>query len=148
MADVFPTLKLELITLTGERFSDTVYTVILPAIDGEISVFPDHEALVTLAAPGVIAVRRRKSDPDSAMEYFATTGGVIEIEEGRVRVLVDEADHGDDVIEAESQKALDRALAMRDAAGDQVELEKAQQLIDRQRTRLKVAELRRRHRGR
>ena len=136
-------LNLTLITLLGEKLNEQVYEVILPTTSGEISVFPGHESLVTMADSGVVAVRRKKSDPDSALEYFATSGGVIEIDPDRVRILVDEADSSDDIIEAESEKALQRALKMRDNASDQVELEKATQLIDRHRTRLKVAGLRR-----
>lgn len=138
-----PMLQLQLITLLGQKMDEEVYEVILPTTIGEISVFPGHEPLVSLAKAGVIAVRRQKTDPDTALEYFATSGGIIEIDPGRVRVLVDEADHGDDIIEAESQKALERALQMRDNAADQVELEKATQLIDRHQARLKVAGLRR-----
>lgn len=140
-----PVISLQLITLLGQKMSEDVYEVIIPTTTGEISVFPDHEPLVSLAKTGVIAVRHNKADPDDAMEYFAISGGIVEIESGRVRILVDEADHGDDIIEAESQKALERALAMRDNAVDQVELEKATQLIDRHETRLKVAGLRRHH---
>lgn len=142
MAD-YPTLKLQLVTLLGEKLSEDVYEVILPTTTGEISVFPGHQSLVTLAKSGVIAVRRKKTDTNDALEYFATSGGIIEIDADRVRVLVDEADHGDDIIEAETEKALQRALEMRDKATDKVELEKATQLIDRHQTRLKVASLRR-----
>ena len=145
MAD-YPTMRLRLVTLLGEKMSDDVYEVILPTTSGEISVFPGHESLVTLAKPGVIAVRRNKTDSDEAMEYFATSSGIIEIDDKNVKVLVDEADHDDEIIEVESQKALERAIAMRDAASDQVELEKASELIDRHAVRLKVAELRRRSR--
>ena len=63
-------------------------------------------------------------------------------------MLVDEADHGDDIVEAESQAALDRALQLREEAADQVELEKARQLVDRHAVRLKVADLHRRRRRR
>ncbi len=80
------------------------------------------------------------------MELFAISGGVIEIDGVHVRVLVDEADHGDDIIEAESRDALERAIKMRDNATDQVELEKAHQLVDRHAVRLKVAELKRHRR--
>ena len=142
MAD-YPTLKLQLVTLLGEKLSEDVYEVILPTTTGEISVFPGHQSLVTLAKSGVIAVRRKKTDTNDALEYFATSGGIIEIDADRVRVLVDEADHGDDIIEAETEKALQRALEMRDKATDKVELEKATQLIDRHQTRLKAASLRR-----
>ncbi len=135
-------MQLELITLSGIKLNTEVYQTTISTADGEISVYPDHEPLVTIAVPGVIAVRHKKDDADA--EYFAIGGGVVEISAKNIRVLVDEAEHGDDIIEAESQAALERAIAMRDEAADQIELEKAHQLIDRHQVRLKVAELRRR----
>jgi len=138
-------MKLELITLLGTKLNQDVYEVIIPTTDGEIAVFPGHEPLVTVALPGALAVRYQKVDPNEALDYFAISGGVVEVSQTGVRILVDEADHGDDIIEAESKAALDRAIAMRDSAGNQVELEKAPQLVDRHAVRLKVAELRRRH---
>ena len=142
--DDYPTLNLQLVTLLGEKMNEKVYEVILPTTSGQISVFPGHESLVTLAKPGVIAIRRRKFDPDDMLDYFATTGGIIEVNAKQVKILVDEADHDDDIIEAESQKALERAMEMRENAADQVELERAAELIDRHAIRLHVAELRRR----
>ncbi|HEX6257874.1 MAG TPA: ATP synthase F1 subunit epsilon [Candidatus Saccharimonadales bacterium] len=140
-------MQLELITLLGKKVDQEVYEAILPTADGEIAVFPGHQPLVSLAVPGVIAIRYKKEDPDSKLEYFATSGGIIEVSPTRVRVLVDEADHGDDIIEAESKAALERALKLRETAKDQVELEEAHQLVDRHAVRLRVAELRR-HRKR
>ena len=121
-----------------------MYSAIIPTIDGEISVFPSHEPLVTMAKNGVIAVTYEK-DGDT-VEYFAISGGVVEISQERIRILVDEADHGDDIIEAETKAALERAVRLRDETDDQVEREKAHQLVDRHLVRLKVAELQRRKR--
>lgn len=139
-------MNLELITLLGKKVDQSVYEVIIPTADGEIAVFPGHEPLISIAVPGVIAVRYKKGDPDSELDYFAISGGVVEISQQAVRILVDEADHGDDIIESESKAALARAIEMRDNATDQIELEKAHQLVDRHSVRLKVAELRRHHR--
>lgn len=139
-------MHLQLITLLGIKVDQQIYEMIAPTAAGEIAVFPGHEHLVTLAVPGVVSVRRNKGDSDKDLELFAISGGVIEVAPDSIRVLVDEADHGDDIIEAESQAALERALKMRDEAGDQIELDKAHQLIDRHQVRLRVAELRRRHR--
>jgi F-type H+-transporting ATPase subunit epsilon len=136
-------MQLELVTLTGVKLNTQVYQATLPTIDGEISVFPGHEPLVTVATNGVIAVRHKKDDHDTDLEYFATGGGVVEISGERIRILVDEAEYGEDIIEAESRAALERAMALRDEATDQIELEKAHQMIDRHLVRLKVAELRR-----
>ena len=138
-------MKLELITLLGIKLDRDVYEVIIPTIDGEIAVFPGHEPLVTVAAPGALVVRYNKTDTNEQLDYFAISGGVVEISQEKTRILVDEADHGDDIIEAESKAALERALELRDNAKNQVELEKAHQLVDRHAVRLKVADLRRRH---
>lgn len=141
-------MQLELITLLGKKIDQEVYEVMLPTAAGDIAVFPGHEPLVTIAVPGVIAVRYKKADPDGLLEYFAMSGGVAEIDQHKVRVLVDEAEHGADIIEAESKAALERAIKMRDTAKTQVELEQAHQLVDRHMVRLKVADLHRRRRPR
>lgn len=137
-------MNFELITLAGSKLNEPVYEVILPTADGEIAVFPDHEPLVSVAIPGVISVRRDKHHSNEQMDFFAISGGIIEIGDNRVRVLVDEAEHGDDIVEAESKAALERATQMRESATNQVELEKAHQLVDRHAVRLKVADLHRR----
>ena len=139
-------MNFQLVTLLGTKIDQDVYEVILPTAAGEIAVFPGHEPLVSLAVPGAIAVRSSKGDADDKLDYYAVSGGVIEVSPDSLRVLVDEADSSDDIVESETKAALDRALKMRDSAKDQVELEKASQLVDRHAVRLKVADLRRRHR--
>lgn len=139
-------MNFKLVTLLGEKIDETVYSVTIPTASGEITVYPGHETLVTLAVSGVVVVRYQKTDPDSSLELFAISGGVVEISHNSVKILVDEADHGDDIVEADSQTALERALELREQAVDQVELDKAHQLVDRHEVRLKVAKLRRHHR--
>jgi F-type H+-transporting ATPase subunit epsilon len=139
-------VKFQLVTLAGTQLDEEVYEVMLPTADGPISVFDAHEPLVSIAIPGAIAVRLKKGDAESKLEYYAIGGGVIEVTSHSVKVLVDEADYGDDIVEAESKAALERALKMKETAKNQVELEKATQLIDRHQVRLNVAGLRRKHR--
>lgn len=140
-------MHLQLITLQGVSVDTDIYELMAPTAAGDIGVFPGHEPLVTLASPGALVVRYEKTDKDNELEYFAISGGIIEITQESIRVLVDEADRGDDIIEAESKAALERALKMKREAKSQVELDKASQLIDRTLIRLRVAELhnRRRH---
>ncbi len=139
-------MKFELISLAGSKVNESVHEVIVPTIDGESAIFPDHEALVSVAKPGVISVRRDKHHSDEQLEYYAISGGVIEIANNQVRVLVDDAESGEEIIESESRAALERAMKLRDQATNQVELEKAHQLVDRHAVRLKVADLHRRKR--
>jgi F-type H+-transporting ATPase subunit epsilon len=139
-------MHLQLITLHGVRVDQEIYELIAPTSAGEIAVFPGHEPIVTLAVPGALAVRHQKEDSDENLEYFAISGGIIEINPGAIRILVDEADHGDNIVEAESRAALERAMKLRDEAKDQIELDQAHQLIDRYQVRLQVADLHRRRR--
>ncbi|HKR81956.1 MAG TPA: ATP synthase F1 subunit epsilon [Candidatus Saccharimonadales bacterium] len=141
-------MKLELVTLDGVKFSADAYSIILPTAAGEITVLPDHEPLMSLLVPGVITIRRNAHDADYHLEHYATYGGVVEVTKDAVRVLVDEASHGSEINEAEAQKAHEAAVALRAGAKNQVELEKAQALVDRQAVRLQVAGLRRRHQSR
>lgn len=141
-------IHFQLVALSGTKFDDDVYEVVLPTLDGEIGVLQDHMPLVSVATTGAIAVRRDSKDSDAQREFFATNGGVVEVSGNTLRVLVDEADTADDISEADAQAAHDRALKMKAEAKDQVSLEHAQSLVDRQAVRLQVAGLKRRHQKR
>lgn len=138
-------IRLQLVSLDGLKFDDDVYEVILPTMDGQIGVMPGHMPLVSVASRGVIGVRRKATDRDDMMEYFAISGGAVEVSDNKLSVLVDEADASDEINEQEAQKAYELAQKMKAEAKDQVSLEKAQSLIDRQAVRLQVAGLKRRH---
>jgi F-type H+-transporting ATPase subunit epsilon len=139
-------MELELVSLDGIEFKAQAYSIVLPTASGEITILPGHEPLLSLLVPGVITIRKKKDDPDYHLEHYATFGGVLEIRPDVTRVLVDEATQGDEVNESEAQKAHDKALEARKIAKNQVELDKAQALVDRQRVRLQVAGLHRKYR--
>lgn len=139
-------MNFQLVALDGVKFSEDAYSITLPTAAGEITVFPDHEPLISVLIPGVITIRKQKNDPDQLLEHFATYGGVLEVTHEGAKVLVDEADADEDINEQEAEKARKAAEDMLKNAKNQVELEQAQGLIDRQAVRLHVAQLRRRHR--
>lgn len=140
-------IHLELVTLSGIKLRETVYEVKLPTPQGLIAVYENHADLVTLASPGVITVRAKSNTPDDLQENYAIDSGVIEIENNKVRVLVDEAEKDTEVSAKEAEEALKRAKQMRADAKDRTSLDKAQALVDREASRLKIAELRRRKRS-
>ncbi len=141
-------MKFELVSLDGVKYSAQAYSAVLPTSTGQITVLPSHEPLVAVVVPGIITIRREKGDSDSQLEHYATYGGVLEVYAEGARVLVDEATHGDEVNEAEAKKAHEEALRMRKEAKSQVELDRAQAMVDRQAVRLQVAGLKRRHQRR
>jgi F-type H+-transporting ATPase subunit epsilon len=139
-------MKFELVSLDGVKFSAEAYSVVLPTAAGQVTILPGHEPLLGVVIPGVVTVRRNKTDADTHLEHYATYGGVLEVGKEGVRVLVDEATPGDEINEAEAEKAHQAALELQKSAKDQVELDKAQALVERTTVRLNVASLRRRHR--
>ena len=139
-------MKFELVSLDGVKYAAEAYSVTLKTAAGEITVLPDHEPLLGAVVPGVITIRRNKDDTAAEAEHYATYGGVLEVTRDGIRVLVDEATHGDEINESEAEKAHQAAIELQKSAKDQVELDKAQALVDRTAVRLHVAGLRRRHR--
>ena len=137
-------MKLQLITLTGTKLDEDVYEVQIPTREGEISVFDGHQPLVTIAETGVLMVRKKKSDRDDARDIYAIHGGAVQITTHEVKILVDEADHADDIATAEAEAALERARAQHAGAKDAVSITEAEALMNRAAIRLKVANLRRR----
>jgi F-type H+-transporting ATPase subunit epsilon len=141
-------IHFQLVALTGTKFDGDVNEVVLPTLDGEIGVLQDHMPLVSVAKTGVIMVRKEARDADRDRDYFAISGGVIEVSDNKLRVLVDEADLAEDINEAEAAAAMERAQALKAEATDEVSLEHAQALVDRHAVRLQVAGLKRRHQKR
>ena len=137
-------IRFELVTLAGTKFGEDVFEVVLPTPQGYIGIFPSHVPLISIASPGIISIRRKETDRDDQIEFFATNGGVIEIADNKVRVLAYEADKEDEISEKEAQEAYERAKKLRAEAKTQQDLDKAKSLMDRQAVSLQVANLKRR----
>lgn len=141
-------IKFEMVTLGGVKFGEPVYEIMLPTPDGQIAILPHHIPLVSLVTTGVLAIRRQPNDRDDKIEYYAVNGGVVEILDNEVRLLVDEADHAEDIDEAEAAEAHKKAVELAKAAKDKLGLDEAQSLMDLHATRIKVAELKRHRKSR
>lgn len=140
-------MRLQLVTLGGVKLDEDVYEVQIPTASGEISVYDDHEPLVTIAKPGVLMVRYQASDRDDEQVIFAINGGAVHIQDNTVKILVDEADHADEIAASEAEAALERAREQRAGAKDAVTISEAEAMMNRAAIRLKVAGLRRRRRS-
>lgn len=134
-------MQFELLTLSGVKYSGDVSEVALKTAYGSMAILPHHEPFTAIVVPGPVAVRAHGKDE----ELFAAYGGIIEVVDNRVRLLADEADHADDLIEHEIEEALKHAEIAKTSAKDKHELNRAQQLVDRHVVRLEVARIRRRH---
>ena len=81
------TFSLKIITMDGIVFSGSVSEITLTTESGQISVFADHVALLTIIKEGIITVKT-----EATLQKFKTSSGVIEISpEHEVYILVDSA---------------------------------------------------------
>lgn len=135
-----------LYTLNGVKFDGEAYEILIPTLDGEIGILPGHMPLVSVATHGAILVRKTPNERDDQREVFAISGGTVQVENDELKVLVDEADHADELNEQEVKDAFERAKKMMGEAKDQVSLQHAQSLMDRHAVRLQVAGLKRKKR--
>ena len=80
------TLRLEIVTPESRAYSDDVELVVLPAIEGEIGVYPLHVPLITAIKPGELVVTK-----GGKTTHLAVGEGFVEVTGDKVSVLVDMA---------------------------------------------------------
>jgi F-type H+-transporting ATPase subunit epsilon len=100
------TLKLEIVTPYATVFSEDVHMVTLPAVDGEIGVYPHHLHLITELVPGEVIVTKDGQD-----RYLAVGEGLVEVTGNHVAVVTDMAIPADKIDEAKVEAARERAAA-------------------------------------
>ena len=100
------TLRLEIVTPESRAYSDDVEFVVLPAIEGEMGVFPQHVPLITAIKPGELVVTK-----DGKQTHLAVGEGFVEITGEKVSVLVDMALTEESIDEKAAEEAVKRAEA-------------------------------------
>jgi F-type H+-transporting ATPase subunit epsilon len=100
------TLKLDVVTPEAVTFSGDVEMVTLPAVEGEMGVYPQHVPLMTQIVPGELILRREGRDTS-----LVVGDGFVEITSDHVAVLTDMAIPADQIDEAKAEEARRRAEA-------------------------------------
>lgn len=100
------TLKLEIVTPEAKIYSEDVDMVTLPAVEGEMGVYPMHVPLMTQVVSGELIARK------AGVDHFLAIGeGFVEITGDRVAVLTDMAIRAGDIDEMKAEEARKRAEA-------------------------------------
>src|SRR4029450_10765602 len=133
------TLKLEIVTPDAVVYSEDVHMVTLPAIEGQIGVYPQHIPLLTQIMPGELIGQK-----DGQESYLAVGEGVVEVTAHRVAIVTDMAIPADHIDEAKVEEERQRAAArLRDNIPDE-EVATINASLARSLAQLKV---KRRHHG-
>lgn len=98
-------IHVELVTQERKLFDEpNADMVIVPAVEGEMGVLPNHSPVLTTLNFGELIVRK-----GNAEERFAVYGGVVDIRPDKVIVLADTAESSYALDVAKAEEARERA---------------------------------------
>jgi len=97
-------LTLEIVTPEAKVYSDTIDSVVIPTVEGEIGVLPGHIPLLTQVEDGELRVTK-----GATTELLVVSGGFAQIDGDRVRVLAENAINEAKIDENAVEAALKRA---------------------------------------
>ena len=99
-------LTLEIVTPEARVYSDTIDTVVIPTVEGEVGILPGHIPLLTQVEHGELRVTK-----GAATQWLAVSGGFAEIDGDSVRVLAEHAITEEKIDEHAVEAAMKRAEA-------------------------------------
>lgn len=135
------TFTLVIATPEREVFRDTVDSVSIPTLDGEITVLPHHVPLSTILRHGELIIRK-----GTDARPYAVSGGFIEVQPHQLVVLADTAEHLEEIDEQRAQEAIERAKKLKEEMReDHVEYAAVTAKLDRDLNRLRLVRKYRHH---
>ena len=133
-------LTLEIVTPEARVYSDTVDTVVIPTVEGEIGILPGHIPLLTQVGAGELRVQK-----GGKTELLVVGNGFAEIDGDKVSILAESALAEEKIDVDAAEKAMHRAqeaLRNKDSL-DVAEVERLESIV---RTSVIQLELKRRRR--
>ena len=100
------TLKLEIATPEGTVYSEDAELVTIPAVEGEMGVYPQHIRLMTKLVPGELSFHR-----NGRVDFLAVGEGLVEVTGNRISILTDMAVPAEKIDEAKAEQERLRADA-------------------------------------
>jgi F-type H+-transporting ATPase subunit epsilon len=97
-------LTLEIVTPDARVYTDTIDSVVIPTVEGEVGILPGHIPLLTQVEHGELRVSK-----GAETLLLAVSGGFAEVEGDRVHVLAEHAISEEKIDEKAVEEALKRA---------------------------------------
>lgn len=117
------TFTLDIVSAEEKIFSGAVRFAVMPAIEGEMGIYPQHIPVLTMIKAGVI--QYQVSD-DAEFEVIYVSGGILEVQPTVVTVLADTAVRGKDLDDAKAEMAIREAKEKLAKGDDKIDFTKAQ----------------------
>lgn len=100
-------IRCEIVSQDRLVFQGEADMVILPGVEGEMGILPNHSPLLTTLKLGIIKVRSGGRE-----EVFAVAGGIAEVQPEVVTILADAAENVEEIDVARAEAARKRAEEM------------------------------------
>jgi F-type H+-transporting ATPase subunit epsilon len=133
------TFRLEIVTAERMVYSDEISALIAWGVEGQLGILPHHAPLMTMLQPGDLLIRKDKEE-----EFFALSGGFLEVRPDKVIILADACERADEIDLARAEEAKKRAQETMKAAPLSADAAVAEAALRRSIARLKAAERRKR----
>lgn len=79
-------MHLEIITTEKLLFAGEIKIIKLPGISGSFEIMTNHAPIISTLTQGKIKVK----EPNDVVSYFEIKGGLVEVSNNEVKVLVEE----------------------------------------------------------
>ena len=126
--------KVEIVTPEKLSFSEEVESLVVPAERGYLGVLAGHAPLLCTLRPGEIRVLK-----DGNEDFFATSGGFMEVTPRKTSLLVESAENVGDLDVPRAQESLKRARERLASTETSVDRQRAEAALERAQNRLRVA---------
>ena len=127
-------LKLEVLTPEGRVFTGAAEAVTIPGREGQLGILPRHSPMLVVLRAGVLKYRRQ-----GQTGRMAVSGGICQVQEGRVLVLADAAELAEHIDVLRARAARDRALKRLRSRSAEVDEVRARAAFERAMARLRAA---------
>ena len=118
------TFRLEIVSAERSLFSGEANFVVVPGVDGELGIFPNHTPLLTRIKPGTLKFHAKDESEET---LFFVAGGFLEVQPTVVTVLADTVIRGEEIDQARAEESRRNAEeAISKAPEDKIALATAQ----------------------
>ncbi|MGM0471025.1 MAG: F0F1 ATP synthase subunit epsilon [Bacillota bacterium] len=128
------TVQVDILTAERVVYSEEVEMVIVPAIDGDLGILPNHAPLITGLDIGEIKIKQ-----DGKEYEIATSGGFMEVNPDQINILADTAEFPDEIDVDRAKDAKERAERRLNSNDSKINAARADMALKRAINRIRVA---------
>lgn len=127
-------LNLEIITPERRVLSEKVDEIVVPGLEGELGILPQHTPLVSQLQTGILSYRQ-----GTEKKLVHVSGGFVEVLPDQVAVLSDVAERPEEIDIERARKARERAETRIATGGDDIDFRRAELKLQRAMIRIQLA---------